>query len=45
MRELYGYEFEDDVIGCIGIEFSGPKRCEIKSQYLPNIEKKVSEDL
>lgn len=30
VRELYGYEFGDDIIGCIGIELLGPKRCEIK---------------
>ena len=30
VRELYGYDFEDDVVGCIGIELSGLNRCEIK---------------
>ena len=29
-RELYGYEFDDDVVGCIGIELSDLNRCEIK---------------
>ncbi|MCJ7841396.1 GNAT family N-acetyltransferase [Lederbergia sp. NSJ-179] len=29
-RELYGYELEDEMIGCIGIELSAPKCCEIK---------------
>ncbi len=27
---LYGYDFEDEVVGCIGIELLGLKRCEIK---------------
>lgn len=30
IRRLHGYDFEDDVIGCIGIEFFGSKHCEIK---------------
>ncbi|WP_102027774.1 GNAT family N-acetyltransferase [Salirhabdus sp. Marseille-P4669] len=29
-RKLYGYEFEDQVVGCIGIEFISPSYCEIK---------------
>ncbi|MEG0438948.1 MAG: N-acetyltransferase [Solibacillus sp.] len=30
VRELYGYDLESEFAGCIGIEFSSPKRCEIK---------------
>ncbi|MGE7945798.1 GNAT family N-acetyltransferase [Lysinibacillus sp. NPDC093688] len=30
VRELYGYDLESEVAGCIGIEFLSPKRCEIK---------------
>lgn len=30
VRALYRYDFEDEVVGCIGIELSGLKRCEIK---------------
>jgi len=30
VRELYGYELESEVAGCIGIEFLSPKHCEIK---------------
>ncbi|SFQ74975.1 Acetyltransferase (GNAT) domain-containing protein [Psychrobacillus psychrotolerans] len=30
VRELYGYIFEDEVVGCIGIEILDFKRCEIK---------------
>lgn len=30
VRELQGCYLKEDVIGCIGIEFSGSKRCEIK---------------
>ncbi|MGM7681328.1 GNAT family N-acetyltransferase [Cytobacillus sp. Hm23] len=30
VRRLYGYDFEDNVIGCIGIEFLGSKSGEIK---------------
>ena len=30
VRKLYGYDLENEVVGCIGIEFSSPKRCEIK---------------
>jgi N-acetylglutamate synthase-like GNAT family acetyltransferase len=29
-RQLYGYDFENTVVGCIGVEFSSPKCCEIK---------------
>jgi len=29
-RELYGYTFENEVIGCIGIELLDLKHCEIK---------------
>lgn len=29
-RKLYGYELEGQVIGCIGIKFSGSNECEIK---------------
>lgn len=37
VRELYGYDIKDEVVGCIGIEFSGPNRCEIKHiAVLPN---------
>ncbi|MFJ8090658.1 GNAT family N-acetyltransferase [Lysinibacillus sp. NPDC095746] len=30
VRKLYGYDLESEVVGCIGIEFLSPKRCEIK---------------
>jgi len=30
VRELYGYDLEDEIVGCIGIEFLSPNRCEIK---------------
>ncbi|MDX8365580.1 GNAT family N-acetyltransferase [Cytobacillus sp. IB215665] len=30
VRRLYGYDFEDNVIGCIGIELLSSKRSEIK---------------
>lgn len=30
VRELYGYDLESEVAGCIGIEFLSPKHCEIK---------------
>ncbi|MFT9819608.1 GNAT family N-acetyltransferase [Lysinibacillus sp. NPDC056185] len=30
VRELYGYDLESEVAGCIGIEFLSPSCCEIK---------------
>lgn len=30
IRELYGYEINEEVVGCIGIEFSSINCCEVK---------------
>ncbi|TKI70734.1 GNAT family N-acetyltransferase [Lysinibacillus mangiferihumi] len=30
VRELYGYDSEEEIIGCIGIDFLSQNRCEIK---------------
>lgn len=30
LRELFGYDLENVVVGCIGIEFLGSNRCEIR---------------
>ncbi|WP_062050510.1 GNAT family N-acetyltransferase [Bacillus sp. JCM 19034] len=30
VRELYGYDIGGKVVGCIGLEFSSSKHCEIK---------------
>ncbi|MFB1082517.1 GNAT family N-acetyltransferase [Jeotgalibacillus sp. JSM ZJ347] len=29
-RELYGFEFEGETVGCIGVEINNPHLCEIK---------------